>query len=136
VGESIGEKSSSKHVTYNTGELNMIVRKMLFVSAISLGLLAGQAEASEQGQLATTAEAECGGGTVKSIDLAINQVVISDVVYGYPSGRLIVHKGGKRASGATALQPNQVVHFMCAPRKPGSSLAAGRTITEIWIDEK
>jgi hypothetical protein len=121
--------------------MNMIVRKMLFVSAISLGLLAGQAVASEQGQASTggnisNTETECGGGTVKSIDLAINQVVISDVVYGYPSGRLIVHKGGKRASGATALQPNQVVHFMCAPRKPGSSLAAGRTITEIWIDEK
>jgi hypothetical protein len=120
----------------------MIVRKMLFVSAISLGLLAVQAVASEQGQPVTTGsnsantETECGGGTVKSIDLAINQVVISDVVYGFSSGRLIVRKGGKRVSGATALQPNQVVHFMCAPRKPGSSLAAGRTITEIWIDEK
>ena len=115
---------------------------MLFVSAISLWLLAGQAVASEQGELATTgadiinADAECGGGTVESIDLAINQVVISDVVYGYSSGRLIVRKGGKRVSGVTALQPNQVVHFKCAPRMPGSKPAVARTITEIWIDEK
>lgn len=120
----------------------MIVRKILFVSAISLGLLAVQAVASEHGQSATTgagitnAEAECGSGTVKSIDLAINQVVISDVVYGYSSGRLIVRKGGKRVSGATALQPNQVVHFMCTPSTPGNKSAAPRTITEIWIDEK
>jgi len=118
----------------------MIVRKMAFSLAISFFLLTGQAVAGEQAQAAAS-EDKAGAcddesGIVKSIDFAMNRIVISDVVYGYSPGRLIVRKGGKRVSGATSLQPGQVVHFICAPRKPGNSLSAAKTITEIWIDEK
>jgi hypothetical protein len=120
--------------------MKMIVRKMVFVSAVSLCLLTCQAVASEQAQSGasgnTAAETETDSGVVNSIDLAMNQVVISDRIYNYSPGRLIVRRGGRRTSGATSLQPNQVVHFVSAPRKPGSSLATGGTITEIWIDEK
>jgi hypothetical protein len=118
----------------------MTVHKMAFTLAISLFLLTGQAVAREQVQAGASGseaeESDDGGGIVKSIDFAMNKIVISDVVYGYSPGRLIVRKGGKRVLGATSLQPNQVVHFICAPRKPGNNLSATRTITEIWIDEK
>lgn len=118
----------------------MIMRKMAFTLVISLLLLTGQAVAGEQIQAGVSGseveESDDGGGIVKSIDFAMNQIVIGDVVYGYSSGRLIVRKGGQRVSGATSLQPGQVVHFICAPRKPGNKLSASRMIAEIWIDEK
>lgn len=118
----------------------MIVRKMLFASVISLCLLSAQAVAKEEARAGVSGskvqETDEGGGIVNRIDFAMNQIVISNVVYGYSSGRLVVRKEGKRAPGATSLQPNQVVHFNLAPRKPGSDISAVRTITEIWIDEK
>lgn len=118
----------------------MNVRKMVFASVISLCLLSFQAVAKEEVRAGVSgskaAETDEGGGIVNRIDFAMNQIVISNVVYGYSSGRLVVRKDGKRAPGATSLQPNQVVHFNLAPRKPSSDLSAARTITEIWIDEK
>lgn len=118
----------------------MIVRKMVFASVISLCLLSFQAVAKEEVRPGVSgskaAETDEGGGIVNRIDFAMNQIVISNVVYGYSPGKLVVRKDGARAPGATSLQPNQVVHFNLAPRKPGRDLSAARTITEIWIDEK
>lgn len=116
----------------------MIMRKMVFASAISLCLLTCQAVAREQVQPGAVedkaAQTETESGVINRIDPARSQLVISDMVFDYSPWKLIVRRG-ESISGVSSLRPNQVVRFICAPRKPGGSLAAGRTITEIWIEK-
>lgn len=72
-------------------------------------------------------------GVINSIDRATSQMVISDMTYSYSAITLAVHGGG-RTSGITALQPNQKIRFIGGLRRPGDTLGAARTVTEIWID--
>lgn len=72
-------------------------------------------------------------GVINSINSATSQLVISDMTFSYSAMTLIVHRDG-RASGITALRPNQKIRFLSGLRKPGNTLGAARTVTEIWID--
>lgn len=72
-------------------------------------------------------------GVIHSIDRGTSQMVISDMTYSYSVITLAVHKGGS-TYGITALQPNQKIRFISGLRKPGSTVGAARTVTEIWVD--
>lgn len=119
----------------------MIMRKSMLVLASSLFLLTYQAVAQERTQPGVhdvhedkATQAETYYGVVNSIDPARSQLVISDTVYDYSPWKLIVRRG-ERIAGMSSLRPNQEVRYICLPRKPGSSLSAARTITEIWIEK-
>lgn len=116
----------------------MIIRKMVFASVVSLCLMTSPAVAREPSQPETAAdkagEAETESGVINSIDSAKNQLVINDRVYDYSPWKLVVRKGD-RIVGMASLRPNQSVRYICLPRKPGSSLGARQTITEVWIEK-
>ena len=116
----------------------MIVRKIILASAIGLCLMNNQAIAKDPVQPevsgAKTDEVESLHGVINYVDHTKGRIVISDMAYSFSPLKLVVHNGD-RISGVISLRSNQTVRYICLPSKPGSSLAAGRTITEIWIEK-
>lgn len=113
----------------------MIVRKLLWVFATSLCLLAHQAHAKDPGRAeaaeSKSDESEILNGVINDIDHAKGRLVISDTAYHFSPLKLVVH-AGDRVSGVISLRPSQEIRYKCLPQA-GTSLAATRTITEIWI---
>lgn len=122
----------------STLEAEMILRKTVFALAGALLMVSLQTAIASPSTLnapdAKTMGSQGESGVINRIDTVRNQVVISDMVFGF-SAALVVRKGGKLA-GISSLKPNQKIRFISEFPKPGVSLLASpRTVTEIWIDQ-
>lgn len=116
----------------------MILRKTVFALVGSLCLLSYQttiaASTPTSTQTPAAEEELIESGVINNIDSARNQIVISDIVFGYSAVLIKVHRNG-RISGMTSLRPNQKIRYRSGVRVPGTSLGTSGTVVEIWVDK-
>lgn len=115
----------------------MFLDKTLFALTCCFLLLSSQLVAAEPVFTPSSSQKslrdQAIGGVINRIDKETGQMVISDMTFSYSPLTLVVHSN-ERTSGITALRPNQKIHFISGLRKPGSTVGAARTVTEIWVD--